>query len=73
MTRLERAMILALKPTSAFRIMAPAPVVNINRKAVDMILHYVFIGIYLAAIFGIILAVIHFSRQRDGSSHRQGH
>jgi hypothetical protein len=38
-----------------------------------MILHYVFIGIYLAAILGIILAVVHVSRQRDGGSHRHGH
>lgn len=66
-------MILGLNPTSASGIIAPAPVGNIHRKAVDMILHYVFIGIYLAAILGIILAVVHVSRQRDGSYHRHGH
>jgi len=38
-----------------------------------MILHYIFIGIYLAAIAGIIIAVVHVSRRRDGTSHRHGH
>ena len=38
-----------------------------------MILHYVFIGVYIAAILGIIFAVVYVSHQRDGSSHRHGH
>lgn len=38
-----------------------------------MILHYVFIGVYLAAILGIVFAVVHVSHQKNGASHRHGH
>jgi hypothetical protein len=38
-----------------------------------MILHYVFIGVYLAAVLGIILAVVYVSHQKDGFFHRRRH
>ena len=38
-----------------------------------MILHYVFIGVYIAAILGIIFTVVYASHQKNGSSNRHGH
>jgi divalent metal cation (Fe/Co/Zn/Cd) transporter len=38
-----------------------------------MILHYVFIGVYIAAIVGIVFAVIYVSHQKADSHHRHGH
>jgi hypothetical protein len=38
-----------------------------------MILHYVFIGVYFAALLGIIFAVVHVSRQKRASFHRHRH
>ncbi len=41
-----------------------------------MVLHYIFIGIYFAALAGIVLTVIHVSRhsrKRDGNAHRPSH
>jgi|MudIll2142460700_1097286.scaffolds.fasta_scaffold00876_6 hypothetical protein len=38
-----------------------------------MIIQYVFIGVYIAAILGIIFAVFHVSHQKSGSYHRHGH
>ena len=38
-----------------------------------MILHYVFIGVYIAAILGIIFAVVYVSHPRNGVPHRHGH
>jgi len=37
-----------------------------------MILHYVFIGVYIAGILGIIFAVVYVYHQRNGASHRHG-
>jgi hypothetical protein len=38
-----------------------------------MMIQYVFIGVYIAAILGIIFAVFHVSHQRPGAHHRHGH
>ena len=38
-----------------------------------MILHYIFIGVYIAAILGIIFAVVYVSHQKSSSYHRPRH
>lgn len=59
--------------TIRFRNPETCPLVESRPRAVAMILHYVFIGVYFAAVLGIIFAIVHVSRQKHASIHRPRH